>query len=67
MRTNVFKNTDQNNICKSIVFKAKTKEKYQYKICLQFLFQNSKMSFFGGQLIFFQISFSVLAFKTIDT
>ena len=24
-----FKNTDQNNICASIVFKAKTKEKYE--------------------------------------
>ena len=58
-----FKNTDQNNICASIVFKAKTKERYEHNF-LWFLFQNSKMPFFGGQPIFFLNFFSVLAFKT---
>ena len=62
----VFKNTDQDNICASIVLKANTKEKYEEIFLLWFLLQNSKMVFFGGQQIFFQIYFSVLAFKTID-
>ena len=53
-----FKNTDQNNICASIVFKAKTKEKYEEIFFLQFLFQNSKMLCFGGQSIFFKFFFS---------
>ena len=59
-----FKNTDLNNICASIVFKAKTN-----KYFLRFLFQNLKMhffQFFEGQRIFFFSFFSVLAFKTID-
>ena len=41
----VFKNTDQNNICASIVFKAKTKEKYEEIFFLRFLFKNSKILF----------------------
>ena len=61
----VFKNTDKNNICVSIVFKAKTKEKYEENVFLRLLFQNSKMRFFGGQPFFYSF-FSVLAFKTID-
>ena len=32
-----------------MVFKAKTKEKYEENFVLRFLFQNSKMPFFGGQ------------------
>ena len=63
----IFKNTDQNNICAAIVFKAKTKEKYEEIFFLRFLLQNSKMLFLGGQPIFFQIFFPVLAFKIIDT
>ena len=42
-------------------------QKYEDKICLLFLFQNSKMPFFGGQQIVVLNFFSVLAFKTIDT
>ena len=53
----VFKNTDQKNSCASIVFKAKTKEKYEENFFLQFLFQNSKMLFFGEQPICFQFFF----------
>ena len=45
----VFKNTDQNKICASIIFKAKTKENYEEKLFLQFLNRNSKMPFYGGQ------------------
>ena len=45
----LIKNTDQNNICASFVFKAKTKEKYKES----FLFQNSKMHIFGGHPIFY--------------
>ena len=47
-----FKNTDLNNICASIVFKAKTKDKIWRNIFRRFLFQNFKMHFFGGQPIF---------------
>ena len=62
----VFNNTDQNNICASIIVKL-TQKKNMKTIFLRFLFQNSKMPFFGGQPIFFFLFFSVLAFKTIDT
>ena len=48
-----FQNTDQNNICVSIAFKAKTKEKYEENFVLWFLFPNSKMPFCEGQPIFF--------------
>ena len=34
-----FNNANKNNICASFVFKAKTKEKYEEKFCLRFLFQ----------------------------
>ena len=47
-----FQNTDQNNMCVSIVFKAKTKEKYEEIFFLQFLFQNSKMPFLGVNHLF---------------
>ena len=50
-------------ICVSIVFKAKTKDKYEEKICWRFLFQNLKCTFSGVNPIFS----SVIAFKTIDT
>ena len=40
-----FNNANKNNICASFVFKAKTKEKYEDKFCLRFLFQNSKIPF----------------------
>ena len=52
-----------NNICASIVFKAKAKEKYEEKNCFTVFFQNSKKNLFWGSINFF----SVLAFKTIDT
>ena len=55
-----FQNTDQNNICVSIAFKAKTKEKYEENFVLRFLFQNSKMPSFGGQPIFYVIFFPLL-------
>ena len=53
----IFKNTELNNICASIVFKAKIKEKSEEQFCLRFLYQNSKMPFFGGQPIFFSLDF----------
>ena len=37
----IFKNIDQNNICASIVCKAKTEEKYDEIFFLRVLFQNS--------------------------
>ena len=58
----IFKNTDQNNICASIIFKAKTKVKYEETFFLQFLFQSSKMPFFGVKQFFFRFSFKK-AFK----
>ena len=52
----------------SNVLEAKTK--YEEKICIRFLFQNSKMPFGGAQLstnFFVLIFFPVLAFKTTGT
>ena len=43
----IFKNTDQNNICVSIVFKAKTKEKYEEIFFYGFYFKTQKCSFLG--------------------
>ena len=63
----IFKNIDQNNICASIVFKAKTKDKYEETFFKGFLF-HSKMHFLGGQPILFWIFFlSAFASKTIDS
>ena len=53
----VFKNTDENNICGSIVFKAKIKEKQRNFFCYGFYFKTQKCPFFGGQP-FFLLSFS---------
>ena len=59
----VFKNTDQNNICASLVFNAKKGEKYDLQFFLHFLFQNLKMTFVGGQPIFsFLTSFFSFSF-----
>ena len=64
----VFKNTDQNNICGSIVFKAKTKEKYEEIFFYGFYFKNQKCFFLRVNQFFFKFfSSSVLAFNTIDT
>ena len=62
----VFKNTDQNNICVSIVFKAKTKEKYEEIFFYGFYFKTQKYSFLWVNQ-FLNFFSSVLAFKTIDT
>ena len=62
----VFINTDQNNICASIVFKAKTKEKYEEIFFYSFYFKTQKCPFWGSTNFFLNF-FSVLAFKTIDT
>ena len=43
----VLNNTDQNNICASIVFKAKTKEKYEEIFFYGFNLKTQKCSFFG--------------------
>ena len=52
----VFKNTDQNKICASIVFKAKTKEKYEEKnVFYGYYFKTQKSSFLGLNLFFFFI------------
>ena len=63
----VFKNTDQNNICTSIVFKAKTKEKYEEIFFYGLYFKTQKSFCLGVNQIFFNFFSSVLAFKTIDT
>ena len=42
------KNTDQNNICASIVLKTITTKKYEEHFFSSFLFKNSKMRIFGG-------------------
>ena len=51
------KNTDLNNICASIVFKVITNKKYEENFFLSFLFQKSKMRFFGGHQIFLKFFF----------
>ena len=59
-RTNVLLVGIFENAQKKVIDRAKTKEKYE-EIFLKFLFQNSKMLFFGGQPIFtnfFPFSFS---------
>ena len=48
------KNTDQNNICASNVFKTITNQKNEENFFKSFLFQNSKMRIFGGHQIFFK-------------
>ena len=48
----IFKNTYHNNICASIIFKAKTKENYEERFFLRFLFQNLKMPFLGVNKFF---------------
>ena len=59
----VFKNTDLNNICASIVFTVKLKQKKNMKKhFLWFLFQNSKLLLLGvnqfkKKLFFFSFSF----------
>ena len=53
-----FQNTDLNNICASVVFQAKTKEKYEEHF-FNALFQGSTNFFFFN-------FFPVLAFKTTD-
>ena len=44
------------------VFKAKTKEEYEEKLFLRFLFHNLKMPFLGGPPIFCLNFLKVLAF-----
>ena len=56
----VFKNTDQNNIGASIVFKAK----YEETFFKGFYLKTQKCPFLGVNKFFFLIFFSVLAFKT---
>ena len=63
----LFKTTDKNNICGSIVFKAKTSEKYEEFFFYSFYFKTQICPFLGGQPIIFKFFSSVLAFKTIDT
>ena len=60
----VFKNSDQNNICASIVFKAKTKENLK-DFFFRFYFKTQMWPFLGVNQ-FFKKKFSVLFFKTID-
>ena len=47
----IFKNTDQNNICASIIFKAKVKEKYEENFVTVFI-SKLKKALFWGQPIF---------------
>ena len=60
----VFKNTDENNICGFIVFKAKIKEKHKEIFFVTVFILKLKNALFWGVNQFF---YSVLAFKTIDT
>ena len=53
----VFKNTVLNNICASIVFKAKTKEKFQEKFFCTVFISKLKNALFGGRPIFFKFFF----------
>ena len=64
----IFRNTDKNNICGSIVFKAKIKEKYEEIFFLKgFCFKTYKSAFLGVKFFFGILFFSALALKTIDT
>ena len=42
-----FKNTNQKNICASIVFKAESKPKHEEKFFLVVFFKNKKRTFSG--------------------
>ena len=44
----VFKNTDQKDICVSIVFTAESKPKHKEKKIVGVFLQKPKMHFFGG-------------------
>ena len=45
----IFKNTEQNNICVFIVFKAESELKHEEKKILGVFLQKPKTCFFGGQ------------------
>ena len=65
----VLKNTNQNNICASNVFKAKTKEKKGRTFFLRIFISKLKNALFWGSTNMFQkilFSFTV-AFKITDT
>ena len=49
----VFKNTDQKNICASIVFKAESKPKHEEKPFLGGFLQKPKTHFYGGPKWYF--------------
>ena len=49
----VFKNTDQNKICASIAFKAKTKEKYAKHFFTVFISKLKNALFWGSTNFFF--------------
>ena len=53
----VFKNTDQDNICASIVLKANTKEKYEEIFFYGFYYKTQKWSFLGVNQFFFKFIF----------
>ena len=64
----IFKITDQNSICVSIVFKAETKEKYEENIFLKvFVLKLKNMLFWGSNNFLKQFFFPVLAFNTIES
>ena len=47
----VFKNTEQNNNCVFIVFKAESEPKHEEKICFWlFFFKNQKRAFSGVKI-----------------
>ena len=52
MQKNKFK--IQNNMCASVVFKAKTKEKFEEIFFSRFFYKTHNRDFFGGQSIFFE-------------
>ena len=57
---------DQNNICVSIIFKAKTKEKYEENLFSVFVEKKKLINrlFWGSANLFFKF-FLVLALKTM--
>ena len=63
----VFKNTDQKNICASIVFKAESKPKHEEKYFGGVFFKNQKCTFSGVQngTYFLKVKFQICIFAFV--
>ena len=64
MQKNKFK--IQNNMCASVVFKAKTKEKFEEIFFSRFFYKTHNRDFLGVNQFFLNFCLTVLALKTID-